>query len=375
MQNNESPTVDVQVVDKPRIGRPKGAKNKPKRGRPKGTKSKTKAITALPPQRYDKPLKNWQKYLVRVSDKIDENKPILMIGEHLLVSAGAIVTFSGKPKSYKTFFTSAIVGAFLMGEYMNITSRNTDPQAKVLICDTEQGRARTQIVLRRIQAICGDDVYMINERVPTMSVREISANERTKTLFDAIYDIKPKLIIVDGIRDLIVDFNNIQESAEIVNLLMKAATELDSAIVVVIHLNKGDDNIRGHLGSELCNKSETVIKLKSETNGTVTVSPLHCRDVEFDEFAFRISDEGLPVSCILAPKSKEDKAEVKIRELKELFELAFKDSDAISRKELIDTIVSITKQSPKTATRRIDEGVEVEILNQLPNSTYIIANN
>ncbi len=67
-------------------------------------------------------------------------------------------------------------------------------------------------------------------------------------------------------------------------------------IHTVLHLNKGDDNTRGHIGTELNNKAETVLQItKSQQDGNISeVKAMHIRDREFDPFAFRINDSALP---------------------------------------------------------------------------------
>lgn len=61
-------------------------------------------------------------------------------------------------------------------------------------------------------------------------------------------------------------------------------------------MNKGDDNTRGHIGTELNNKAETVLQItKSQQDGNISeVKAMHIRDREFDPFAFRINDNALP---------------------------------------------------------------------------------
>ena len=69
-------------------------------------------------------------------------------------------------------------------------------------------------------------------------------------------------------------------------------------IHTVLHLNKGDDNTRGHIGTELNNKAETVLQItKSQQDGNISeVKAMHIRDREFAPFAFRINDSALPES-------------------------------------------------------------------------------
>ena len=64
----------------------------------------------------------------------------------------------------------------------------------------------------------------------------------------------------------------------------------------MLHLNKGDDNTRGHIGTELNNKAETVLQVtKSLMDVNVSeVKAMHIRDKDFEPFAFRINEESLP---------------------------------------------------------------------------------
>ena len=62
----------------------------------------------------------------------------------------------------------------------------------------------------------------------------------------------------------------------------------------MLHLNKGDDNSRGHIGTELNNKAETVLQvIKDPTDPDRSiVSPTFIRSKQpFENFAFRITDE------------------------------------------------------------------------------------
>lgn len=61
-----------------------------------------------------------------------------------------------------------------------------------------------------------------------------------------------------------------------------------------MHQNKGDNNARGHIGTELVNKAETVLSV-TKKNKISTVKPEFCRDIEPEEFSFMINEDELPV--------------------------------------------------------------------------------
>ena len=67
-------------------------------------------------------------------------------------------------------------------------------------------------------------------------------------------------------------------------------------IHTILHQNKGDENARGHIGTELSNKAETIFQIAKDKDDKdlSVVSAVHIRSIEFQEFAFRINDVGLP---------------------------------------------------------------------------------
>lgn len=64
---------------------------------------------------------------------------------------------------------------------------------------------------------------------------------------------------------------------------MRWSSYYELHIHTVLHLNKGDDNTRGHIGTELNNKAETILQIsKNNENGKISeVRAMHIRDREF----------------------------------------------------------------------------------------------
>ena len=104
------------------------------------------------------------------------------------------------------------------------------------------------------------------------------------------------LVVIDGIRDLMHDINSSTEATKLVGDLMKWTGEQNIHIQTVLHLNKGDDNARGHIGTELNNKAESVLLIARDNADAdrSIVSPAIIRSNAFHPFAFRLSeDEGI----------------------------------------------------------------------------------
>lgn len=93
------------------------------------------------------------------------------------------------------------------------------------------------------------------------------------------------------------DINNGKEATDVMTVLMAWTSVYDLHIHTVLHLNKNDNNPRGHIGTELENKAETVLIISKnmQNNSISEVKPMHMRDKEFRTFAFHIDDNKLPV--------------------------------------------------------------------------------
>jgi hypothetical protein len=104
------------------------------------------------------------------------------------------------------------------------------------------------------------------------------------------------LVIIDGIRDMVYDINSPSESTRVISKLMQWTDERQIHIHTILHQNKADENARGHIGTELNNKAETVLEVaKDKLDGNIsTVQAIHIRAMDFQPFAFRINDDALP---------------------------------------------------------------------------------
>jgi hypothetical protein len=135
------------------------------------------------------------------------------------------------------------------------------------------------------------------ENLTFFGLREFTPGVRLSLIEYALHRDKGYgLVIIDGIRDLMLDINNPSESVNLINKLMQWSSQYNLHIHCVLHLNKGDDNVLGHIGTELSNKAETVLVIsKSRVDASVSeVRPLNIRDREFKPFAFKVNDDGLP---------------------------------------------------------------------------------
>lgn len=182
-----------------------------------------------------------------------------------------------------------------------------------------------------------------------LCLRGYATKERLRKIEEAIYDLDDLgLVVIDGIRDLAHDINSPGEATDLITKLMQWTDERRIHIHTVLHLNKGDDNTRGHLGTELNNKAETVLQITKDDfdRDISSVAAMHIRDRDFEPFAFRINADALPEQVedyqlrqTTAAKSF-DYAEVCEAKHREALELLFSKADRVSYSSLIGRLQS-----------------------------------
>ncbi len=233
--------------------------------------------------------------IIRPDEKIKAIEHILWIedrGNWLpIASRGNLSCIIGKAKSRKTFFITMICAAFSTGRLFE-KFKALQSSEKVVLFDTEQGRYRALKVLNRILHLSGRF-----DNLEVLSLRKYSPFERIQIIQEYLQSNKVSIAFIDGVRDLVTDFNNLEKSSELVNELMRLSEVYNCHICTVLHMNKADTNARGHLGTELMNKAETVISISKEKMSSFSdVEPVYTRDIEFTSFQFTVID-NLPVIC------------------------------------------------------------------------------
>ena len=97
-------------------------------------------------------------------------------------------------------------------------------------------------VLERILKLAGLPDTTDNDRLDFICLREYSPAIRIEVIDYALRRSKGYgLVVIDGIRDLMLDINSTSESVEVINKMMEWSSKYDLHIHCVLHLNKGDN--------------------------------------------------------------------------------------------------------------------------------------
>ena len=242
-----------------------------------------------------------------LADDYPETKMILTYKGIGFGAIGGIQFITGHQKNGKTFLMAQLMAAILSKggertkEYIpelefNEEIREEFPNPTVLYIDTEQEKENTAKVARRVHWLCGWPLNEPNDRFHVVWLRAEDSNEgRWAKVRAAIDKYKPLAVFVDGIRDVLGDFNDLKESASLIDQCMSMSTYLHCTFWSVLHENPGSDKMRGHLGTEAANKASDVIRVtkkKTASGVTFEVEQVAARGRDIDPWEFVVTEDA-----------------------------------------------------------------------------------
>ncbi len=225
---------------------------------------------------------------------------VIEIGGTPTLPKGNLIALSAKWKNGKTFLCDVLTAVFLGSERF-AGCRTLLSEGKVSFYDTEQAESDTSRIRKVIDAMTPEgrhhdyDVYCLRP----LNIDRTSENSDELTRYEFISQTialdKPDLVIIDGIADLLYNYNDVIESQRLVNRLAALANMHNCAMVVVMHQNKGlhDKNMKGHLGTMLNQKCSDVFSVE-KCGGIFVVSNTISRHQPCGDFVFKLTADGIP---------------------------------------------------------------------------------
>ena len=291
-------------------------------------------------------------YAVNLNEEYIEPKPIIELDGAVIASEGNISAVVGEAKSKKTFLCTAIVGDLIRLLRKESRFGVTKRLCNVLWIDTEQSEIHVRRVVERLLTLTESPCEKDHPLLKTLKLRELCPLDRKDILLKSIEAYKPKLIVLDGISDLQHNTNDLEESEAIVTTLMALSTVYECHIMCVLHTNPGSDKARGHTGSALQRKAETVLYVRKVGDVSV-VEPQFCRNEPFERFAFRINDEGLPEPCDLPSEAAQSTVEGNdvVRVMRQYF------PDGVLRTTLTNKVMEVLNCSRNCSKVKISRAI------------------
>lgn len=283
---------------------------------------------------------------------------------------GDLHIVGGKAGHGKTNFMSQIMAAILCGHFGGLTCEIEGDDPTVLYIDTEQSIDDTIAIKNRVCTLAGIDYSQPQERFKVARLRDTTqALERYKQILQLMWDIKPTVVFIDGLLDIVNDYNDQQECSEIIRELMAVSTAMNMSMWCVLHENPMTDKLVGSLGSIAERKVTEVFiirkhkaphsdkRFKDFPSVFFEIKQTKARGKDQEDWYFVVEDRamgwGLPVELGIAdPTPHHEPREIKgwLEELQEAVEwpatrtdiyryiLAKKGiTDADEQREVVDT--------------------------------------
>lgn len=302
---------------------------------------------------------------------------------------GDIHAIKAKQKSGKTNAIAIMVAAILGGHWGPLTAAL--PDARVLVVDTEQKAADTQLIYNRTLQLAGlpqEDIY---HRFQTFCLRSLSREQKIDAVKELIRTQQPDIVFIDGVVDLMANFNEVDDSKDIIEWLMQLTTPevsgTNAAIVCVLHTNKATDdhNMRGHVGTMLAQKSGTVLEV-TKRDGIFTITNTDARHKEAPQWSYcydehdNIVDANQRLADIMA-QARQAKADANQQRFENLFrqriaivkKIINENGGSIHKTVLRKKLISDHQLCRSSTYSVIDKGLEQKII--LENDVNIITIN
>lgn len=229
-------------------------------------------------------------------DEMGKKCSVITRGEYSCIVASA--------KTKKSFCKSLITAAFVGGQsttYSDQITGNRRTEGYIIDLDTEQGVYYARKTFKRVEEIAGS---RYDKYIP-IATRKKSVSERLGLIewliYESEYSGKIDLLLVDGVADLVYNTNDIEEGAKISEKMLRWTSE-GLHIVNIIHKAGNNDKARGHLGTAVTIKAESIIFMDrimdeqgniTEKN-TVRVRCGYVRGRDFEDFYLTVNKNGLP---------------------------------------------------------------------------------
>lgn len=303
-----------------------------------------------------------ERYLIDLAKTYSEPSYLVKSGGVGTIPRGDIIAVKAKSKHGKTFLCSIFAAVAMGAEWGSLNAVEKD--CKVMFVDTEQNEKNVARVARRIHAMAGIDIHKNSGRLLCYALRKMEMNKRWQFIQDRITEERPDLVIIDGIADLIADFNNITESQEIIGKLMATSAEFNLSIIFVLHTNKSkeDNNMKGHLGTMAVQKCSDVFEVVKNV-ATFNVSVSECRNIPISDFSFILDNDGVPhPSETFKQAQAAEKSAVKEAKLKQTFAEIFSDNQELSYSDLIPLVKLHFAVQDRQAGNKIAEAKEIGVI-------------
>lgn len=323
-------------------------------------------------------LKELQQYRFNAGRPVPKPNPIISIEGNIIATPANIITLVGQAKSGKSGIVAGILSGVMckpgdIVDTLGFTVKHNQESKAVIHIDGEQSSYNHYAGMMKVLERTDRDEEP--EWFHSYNFKSIDITKRIKVL-DALFDVLAKqhngihLAVIDGGADFVLDTNDLKESNAVVHFFESLATRYECAIVMILHFNPGSEKGRGHFGSQLERKSESVISVSKEEESEIsTIKGKLLRNsgcIPQLQFIYDV-DKGHHV--YYGTLSRTSKAEAKHMKLQQLAEKVFEGGKKqLSYTDLYTLIMDEDQVKERAAKNRVKELLDAEIVTKTDES-------
>jgi hypothetical protein len=234
-------------------------------------------------------------------NKPEERKPLINVKDQSFLTYQNISTILSPPGAGKSSVCEAICSSLLNKDCDSLGIIVSDEVKRILFIDSERSEIDVWKSYRNI-GIRSQNREVSPDKILLAGFREIlRIKDKIECTESLLKMFTPQILVIDGIADFMHNSNDLMESGELEIWIRSLTQKYNVSILLTIHPNKGTYTPRGHLGSELCRRSESVLAIKKEGVTRVLTSDFEHgknRNGALIESAFLWSDEkNYFISC------------------------------------------------------------------------------
>ena len=209
---------------------------------------------------------------------------IFTIQDKHIGSLQNFIIFSGLPKAGKSTFICAMISS-VFNTYDIFTMKLHTPQnrAKVCLIDTESSDYDFYRTINKIKGFA--DINDLPPNFDAFQVREDSSNA-IKQMIERYLELNRDcaILIVDGLLDLLVNYNDEKESSLLTSWLKKITKHYNILLISVLHQSKSNLATTGHIGSASDRFAQSTLDItKDKDKNTYVLSSRFMRsDSDFE---------------------------------------------------------------------------------------------
>jgi len=227
-------------------------------------------------------------YLIEFTGKV-ELDPRITYCDQVISTPGNITLITGESKSGKSGLIAALCADSLSTQNRfshKIITKVAPQNCYIVHIDTEHSIPINTSIHNKIH-MRSDRVLMDN--LLSLNYRTLHPKEKIiklKNTLELINNLEKRihLIVIDGISDFVGSVNNEEDSNEAVAELERLARIYNCPVICVLHYNPNSKKARGHLGSQLHRKAESILHIgKGSDNSTSVLTASTLRNGEASE--------------------------------------------------------------------------------------------